>query len=247
MAPHPTPKRPQALPSYVCPRKDTVSKLADLIAQWTVVHVRGTPSSGKTVLAKLLREYYIDEGLKCVFITGWRGGGNDPVRNCIKLYESEYGHELSLSEFEFFGLNDVVFVMDEAQESYTDQAFWLSVLKAQSGQGCGPCFCLFSSYGSPSTGLSALTMQSTPLRFGSRQRVSLVRSCNGFSPQIGLFYTEDEFRDVVQRRTTLPDRSAFSFDNDSLSYLFSVTNGHPAAVTALVDYIYEVCTCGLTQ
>ncbi|KAK2813210.1 hypothetical protein FQN50_000888 [Emmonsiellopsis sp. PD_5] len=221
----------------ICFREDTVSKLAEILAQWTVVHVRGTPSSGKTILAGLLARYYGNRGLPHVLLTGWRRE-DDPIEKCIKHYRSKYGGSFSRDDF-LYSSKSPVFIIDEAQESYDDQIFWLAVLKTQSGRGVGPRFCLFSSYGSPSTGLSQLTMRSTPLRFGPAQRISLVPSQAQFSPGIGLFYTKNEFLEVVQKRITIPGRSEFSLDGDALEYIFSITNGHPAAVTGLLDYIYD--------
>src|SRR3954447_10930048 len=56
---------------YICPRTDTVKKLATILDEKRVVHVRGTPSSGKTTLAYLLWEYY-DKRRECVvLLTGW--------------------------------------------------------------------------------------------------------------------------------------------------------------------------------
>jgi hypothetical protein len=63
-----------------------------------------------------------------------------------------------------------------------------------------------------------------------------------FAPQIGLFYTENEFLDAVKRQTAIPGRSSFSLDDDARTYLLSVTNGHPGAVKSLLHYIYEVFT-----
>jgi hypothetical protein len=83
----------------------------------------------------------------------------------------------------------------------------------------------------------------TPVRFGAPQRVSLVPAdAPGLlSAGIGLFFTFDEFMDVVKRWPSAPGRSPFSLQRDACLYLLSVTNGHPAAVTGLLDYIYEVC------
>jgi hypothetical protein len=75
------------LTSDICPREETVSKLADLIAEKTVVHVRGTPSSGKTVLAWRLEKYYEARSERCALIIGWRGEC-DPVEKCINHYST---------------------------------------------------------------------------------------------------------------------------------------------------------------
>jgi hypothetical protein len=45
---------------YTCPRTPTVEQLAALLDHKRVVHLRGTPASGKSVLSQLLRDYYIE-------------------------------------------------------------------------------------------------------------------------------------------------------------------------------------------
>jgi len=180
--------------------------------------------------------------MPCVFLTGWCKDG-DPIKTCIKLIQDECGRRIDYHSF-FDIENNIVFIIDEAQESYADQTFWLSILKTQSGFRQGPRFCLFSSYGSPSTGLSALGMVSTPLRLAPMQRVSLMQSRQSFSPDIGLFYTKDEFDDVIKRWISSPGYSSFSLHGDASAYLFSITNGHPGAVAGLLSYIYEVITSG---
>lgn len=221
----------------ICPREDTVAKLAELIAKCTVVHVRGTPTSGKTILAGLLRDFYVKKGIPCCLFTGWETTKKSPEERFIDAYALKYG--MKLDYLNFYGIeNTSVSIIDEAQMSYSDTAFWLSILKTQSGRGLGPRFCLFSSYGSPSTGVPNPNMNATPLNFGPLQRVSLVPST---SP-IGLFYTEAEFLDVIVRQSQVPGRSKFSLDDDAQAYIYSITNGHPGAVKGLLDYIYEVFT-----
>jgi len=33
----------------------------------------------------------------------------------------------------------------------------------------------------------------------------------------------------------------FNFDESALEYVFALSNGHPGAVTSVVDVLYEVC------
>src|SRR3954452_22274085 len=56
---------------YRCPRTDTVKKLAAVLDEKRVDHVRGTPSSGKTTLAILLSEYYHKRREPVVFLNSW--------------------------------------------------------------------------------------------------------------------------------------------------------------------------------
>src|SRR2546430_2378711 len=62
---------PRSLGDDICPRTDTVKKLATILDEKRVVHVRGTPSSGKTTLALLLWEYYHKRRECVVLLNGW--------------------------------------------------------------------------------------------------------------------------------------------------------------------------------
>ena len=64
---------------HICPRTDTVKKLAALLDEKRVVHVRGTPSSGKTTLAILLWEYYHKRRERVVFFDGWHNVSNPRI------------------------------------------------------------------------------------------------------------------------------------------------------------------------
>ncbi|KKZ67349.1 hypothetical protein EMCG_06969 [[Emmonsia] crescens] len=72
--------------------------------------------------------------------------------------------------------------------------------------------------------------------FGTQQRVSLIPSRVEFSPDIGLFYNRDEYDDVVKRTYALLGQS-FTIHPEALAYLFSISNGHPAAVSGLLKHI----------
>ncbi|KAE8402201.1 hypothetical protein BDV37DRAFT_253040 [Aspergillus pseudonomiae] len=52
-----------------CLRRDTVSKLAAAVDDKDVIHVRGTPASGKTVLSELLRDYYHERKRKVFLLS----------------------------------------------------------------------------------------------------------------------------------------------------------------------------------
>jgi hypothetical protein len=48
--------------------------------------------------------------------------------------------------------SDIAFIFNEAQQSYWGQGLWLGFIKPQSGMPGGARMCLFSSFGSPSSG-----------------------------------------------------------------------------------------------
>ncbi|GLA61909.1 hypothetical protein AtubIFM56815_010197 [Aspergillus tubingensis] len=60
------------------------------------------------------------------------------------------------------------------------------------------------------------------------------------SPKIGLYYTESEFDDVLCRilRYDFPNW-VVTIDEKAKKYLFSLTNGHPGGVTAMIRFVCE--------
>jgi hypothetical protein len=221
---------------YISPRTDTVEKLATILDEKRVVHVRGTPSSGKTTLAILLWKYYHKRRERVVFLDGWDNVSNPRtylVDECrARGYSGVEPHTLTKA--------NVVFILDEAQQSYNDPGLWLGIIKTQSGGYAGPRICLFSSYGSPVTGPTQYPLGSTPVQFGPSQRISITASQFTENKSVCLFYSQEEFEDVVSRRCLNPT-SKFKLDPAAREYLYSITNGHPGATNALLHFISMVC------
>src|ERR1700722_6794495 len=228
---------------YICPRTNTVEKLAKILDEKRVVHVRGTPYSGKTTLATLLWKYYHKRREPVVFLDGWYHVGN-PRTHLVNECEARgyYGVEPhTLTDA------NVVFIFDEAQQSYDDSALWRGIIKTQSGSHAGPKICLFSSYGSPATGLTDCSLKTTPIHIGPSQRISITASRFTENGGVCLFYSREEFEDVVNRRCSNPINK-FELDSAARGYLYSITNGHPGATDALLTFIFTVCmSCSIYQ
>jgi hypothetical protein len=218
---------------YICPCADTVQKLATILDEKMVVHVRGTPSSGKTTLAYLLWGYYSKRGAPVVFLNGWHKV-SDPTTYLITKSEA---HSYCGIERHTLRNTNIIFIFDEAQQSYHDSNLWLGIIKTQSGSRAGPKFCIFSSYGSPTTGPTKYPIGSTPVHFGATQRVSITATS---FVGVCLFYSEEEFEDVVSKACTNPTRK-LALDPAAREYLYSITNGHPGATDALLHFIFMVC------
>ncbi|KAL1968867.1 hypothetical protein VTN77DRAFT_1228 [Rasamsonia byssochlamydoides] len=219
----------------ICPRAATVRKLALMLDEKRVIHVRGTPSSGKTVLANLLWHYYRNRREPVVLLHQWHNVKN-PMRHLVeKCHENGY----TSVQLETFSGSEVVFLLDEAQQSYGDLDLWLGIIKTHSGRICGPKFCLFTSYGSPTSGPAQYPIGTTPVRFSRTQRVSITASLFAADETVSLFYTPEEFEDVVQRFCLYPTH-AFTLTPDARNYLYTVTNGHPGATDALLKYFFSV-------
>src|SRR5438477_9890618 len=78
------------------------------------------------------------------------------------------------------------------------------------------------SYGSPATGPTQYPLGSTPIHFGASQRISIAAPF-AESGRVCLFYSQEEFEDVVSRICSCP---MFVLVPAAREYLFSTTNGH---------------------
>lgn len=220
--------------SHISPRRETVLGLAHLLDCFRVVHVRGTPSSGKTTLARLLYEHLSMLGEDVVMAVAWHEV-NDAISHLINLAEQQGCRGLNRRSFLS---SNVVIILDEAQHSYQDLSLWLGLIKTQSGMTEGPRLCLFSSYGSPTSGRADYPLGTTPVHFGPEQRVSITASSLSEN-HVQLFYDWSEFQDAVYRRSSCPE-SYLPLDDDAVAYLFEMTNGHPAATNAIILFLFKV-------
>lgn len=137
--------------------------------------------------------------------------------------------------------SDTVILVDEAQKSYSDSVLWNTIFKERQKSVCAYNFrlCLFCSYGSPSTGPDQTFF--TQVTLVNKQRISLTPQSQPGSPSIGLFYSKEEFKDVVSRLIKYLYKQKFSFDEGALDYIFVLSGGHPGAVESLVNVIFQVC------
>ncbi|KAL4792345.1 hypothetical protein BDV19DRAFT_380867 [Aspergillus venezuelensis] len=207
---------------FVSHRTDTVRILAELVDRENVVHVRGTPVSGKTTLARLLQQYYNDQKRTIYFISNWKKledypteGEDEPWEKLSQIIHSRYkftGRTRNLP-------SGTIIIIDKAQKTYSDTEFWNLVIKERIyGKGDDIKFCLSCSYGSPSTGVDGQTDMFTPAIFKPSQR----------------------FKDAVKQICAdTKFEVGFTLDNDAEDYLFSLTNGHPGGVESLLNYFYH--------
>lgn len=214
--------------------------------------MRGTPASGKTTLARLLQQYYNNQKRVVYFISNWQKlgdylteGEDKPWQKLTQIIHSRFKPTSSARNLS----PGTIIIVDEAQKTYMDTEFWNLVIKDRIyGEGEDIKFCLFCSYGSPSTGIDGQNSMFTPAIFKPIQRVTLTPQSlsppiEPFSPPpIGLFFTADEFRDAVQQIcANTKFEAGFMLDSDAGDYLFSLTNGHPGGVKSLLNYFYYVC------
>lgn len=234
---------------YLSSRSETVSKMAELVDSQKVVHVRGTPASGKSTLATLLLQYLEAMGRTVVLTETWNDldgypfiGDNGYLHAWSKLNEML---RTKFNPSKDYLAPGTIIIIDEAQRTYTDVLFWNSIIKPRlSQEGLDINFCLFCCYGSPSSGvdrefgvdISAFT----PAQFRPAQCVTLTPQSHRSSPQIGLFFNRTEFSDAAQRliaNTFFQEK--FTLSADAEEYLFSLTNGHPGGLNSVLRYIHD--------
>ncbi|PYH94808.1 hypothetical protein BO71DRAFT_352744 [Aspergillus ellipticus CBS 707.79] len=225
-----------------CLREDTISAFAEVVKANPVVHVRGTPSSGKTTLAYLLSDHLLENGWKVFFLKTW---GLQLRSYCTGDETAWDGLKRKLHQ-KYPGCNPrdifapkTVLLVDEAQGSYSDEMFWNQVVKERMDGFLHEGFhiCFFCSYGSPYTCVEAQFY--TPATFHPEQRITLTPQPTSDSPGIGLFFNQTEFEDAVARRIR-HFTEYFTLHREAKEYLFALTNGHPGAVDGVLSYIYKV-------
>lgn len=227
--------------SLTCPRSDTVEALAQLLDEERVVHVRGTPTSGKTYLAVLLHNYNKRNGIKSVYIRRWPQRREGTPMGEYRLVQAAHKAGFDFVTYDNICDVDITFIIDEAQTSYDDDDLWLGPIKFVNGpHRVGPRFCLFISYGSPSRGPDDCSSPGSTLStVGVQQRVSITISHLEDSPQISLFFTREEFDDVLRRKSEDQQRPV-TVTSTAADYLFYLTNGHPGAVEGMLGMLYKV-------
>lgn len=203
------------------------------------VHVRGTPATGKTTLAQLIAVWLTTRHFTVLYMDDWQVDANARTLLVKRCHEAGYKR---VQEWNFLSpVNDnLVFIIDEAQATYENSHLWYAIIKSRIGQSMGPRFCLFSSYGSPTTGSPQYPPRITPPILSYRHRVSLTSSANENKYKVSLFYNRSEFEDAVTRFCQL-STVEYALDRELRDYLFSLTSGHPGMVRSTLEFITKVC------
>jgi hypothetical protein len=176
-----------------------------------VAKVRGTPASGKSSLAMLLRKYIAENHpeKEVHFLPRYR---DEPDQKPIM------GWQKWLQGQGWGSPSNGVLILDEAHLSYWDDSFWLTFIKSIN-TSTRYMVILFATYGSPSR---SLLSRSTRLVVQEDQLVGLVRGPTEAS--VGLLLTREEMEGVV--RKSFPNHH---FDVSLLDYVHSLTSGHVGA------------------
>ncbi|KAJ5899609.1 hypothetical protein N7495_004353 [Penicillium taxi] len=222
------------------PRTETVRQLAAILQESRVIHVRGTPASGKTTLAALLTEHCLESNIPVVTFCRPKFSPSEDYRTLI--IQEARGLGYTHFDHAFVSDGEYVLIIDDGHTTFSDEQLWYCLVKKQSLSPTGPQICILTSYGSPLFGLDDITLGSPPALLGAQQRVSITPSLLRFSPKISLFYNHNEFEDVVDKFCS-PDHQyrtpLLRLDKSARKYIFDLTSGHPGAVDGVLSMLVQ--------
>ena len=206
-------------------------------------------------MAELLHHHYMDQDQNVAFVDEW----STKVRaaDIIQAKCRSKGYWRYLNGFDLG--NELVIILDDAEKTYEDKRLWCGLIKHALRNHYSIRMCIFSSYGDPTAGppLHEFPMGTTAPGIPPSKQVSLTAafpsSRNRWSelPDVCLFYDVEEYQEVVDkcckemssRDTGLDKDKEFDLHTDLREYIFLLTNGHPGAVSSLLEYI---CIVGAT-
>ncbi|KAJ9263388.1 hypothetical protein DTO212C5_7573 [Paecilomyces variotii] len=240
--PHGSPQRSISPPDHapcsadrlIFDRKETVAALWERIKYTGVVHIRGTPSSGKSTLAALLAEYVQRRRPQMrVYSITWPA---TPLKN----WDTAFAYNRLLNDLtnrphwsnDWLSMRALL-VIDEAQETYRYMSLWNDLIKGIYHH-TRIQIALFSSYGSPTDAPLGKMRTPTPILLTSLQRISIRRT--GGESDIGLFYSRDEFNRAVSMKCEYESkyRKFFGLSPELTDYIWEFTLGQPAVLNDIL-------------
>ena len=202
-----------------------------------VMHVRGNPASGKTVLAALLQNYVKRQrpGME-VYMFTWPSQ-DLRMPNYYDLLNYMTKKPVAYSDYWLERQNTLI-IIDEAQRSYKYFDFWDQFINHLTSDGGGPFVILFTSFGS-AAGLPIEATEeegSDPVLFRPDQMVS-IRSLPYTNQKVSLYFNREEFNDAIARFCESQDGNRFIPSDDLIQYIWDFTNGHPGAARAVMEIL----------
>lgn len=128
-------------------RETTVRAIVHRLLTYRLIHLRGPPASGKSVLVSLIKRHITREFPDHRVVTvEWPHAVTRP-RHTEQFLDDILGMTME----QLLGEKKLVLLIDEAQMMFRNQYLWKALLKATEKQSSGVCVGLFSLYGSPSS------------------------------------------------------------------------------------------------
>jgi hypothetical protein len=230
----------------LCPRENTVAALWEQVQRVQVIHVRGTPTSGKSILARLFRAYVKTKRPDIdVHLFNWPADMETKDRYHLVNYYHLLNHILKQPATDsdtWLERQNTLIIIDEAQRSYKFYNFWDQFIKMlASFPGYGPFVVLFSSFGSPAGTPIEVPIESGshPVQFRPDQRVS-IQALPYTNPNVSLYFGREEFSDAVARlckKYRNEDGNRFIPSEELMQHIWELTNGHPGGVSTVLGIL----------
>ena len=101
---------------------------------------------------------------------------------------------------------------------------------------------LFGSYGSPTQGPGLCV---TPMYSAPAQRMSIIRPLQANNTQLSVFFTREEFEDVIALMSKKSGfcGQPFRLSPDCVDHLWLYSNGHPGDMVALLNMLMDHPVC----
>jgi len=236
----PPSNNPPTLPQnpLYCLREDTVAALWEQLQRVNVIHIRGTPTTGKSVLANLFKAYIEEKRPDIrIHLFDW------PINTKEFEYDTYY-HLLNRLTKQpetrsdtWLRRQNTLIIINEVQRSYTFYSFWDQFIKSLASDGGGPLVILFSSFSSAASRSIEIPVEmgSAPVQFRPDQRIS-IQSLSYTNPKVSLYFNREEFNDAVARLCK-GDRNGFIPSKELMQHIWELTNGHPGAVRAVMEVL----------
>lgn len=215
------------------PRTAVVKGIFDRMIYYRILHIRGTPASGKSIL-RLLLARYIGVVRPAWTVSSQEAWPHHLQDNDLEGTAAFLESCLNLPRDQFYSTEDRVLLVDEAQMTYRNVYFWNSFLKLIDNTQ-GVYVILFSLYGSPGRRPIELVGLTPPV-LSEDQRISLVWTTSGVFDPVGLLFTREEAREVIALATEFyQDKPKFA--PELLDWLYYLSGGHAGALDGLMQVL----------
>ena len=213
---------------YVSGREELVSATLNLVLEKGVVVLRATPQVGKTILLTLLGRHILFNcpSLEPVLVY-WMG---PEQRNWVhyRAFLEDRATLWRKRNALYRPCNPkarLIYLIDEAQNSYTETDFWSEQLKRRFTRS-NPLFVLVCVYGSTGQYLTGLNcgILSEAIKLDQSQRIELRRTG---SVGASLLFTFKETMTVVKKWAIARN---YNITSGVAEYIQTATDGHPGMV-----------------
>jgi hypothetical protein len=210
-----------------------VDTVIERMIKYHMLLVQGTPASGKTVLMNLIHQRLLDQHphLDVRVINSWPSDVTDEERTFRKLERST-----ARTIDQLWSDNNCVILVDEAQGTYTNTAFWGFLKQLLSGRGA--YVVLFNAYGSRRAKPVELAGITPPI-LGKQARIGLTwKSDFEDEESVGLLLSDEEVADVC-RRWEDTNNEGLRLSDEIKDHFRTVSGGHAGVFAGLLQCLID--------